>query len=203
MLSFLTSSYQTLDLYNPFVSLELIVWSVFIGIIIGALASLYNKRIIGSFVRTLLSANAKSPEEALSVHELGFDKNKFVLIALRNGSTLRKLVYCTENAAKSGKYNIGDKIQKFFTGEYPPRKVDFSNAKFYIPEELSARAEIRYEKKGTDLFSFMMTILVFLAVVFISLKVVPQILGMLDDVIAGFKGNDNTLCIFSDIIRRL
>ena len=179
----LLAAYNYLNTNNPMVSLELIVWSIFVGIVIGAAASIYNKRVIGSFVRALIQGGATMPDSAMTVSETGFRRNLFVRMSLRRGGALRKLVYCANEPAEIPAEKVSA-LRRFFafSNEFH-EKLDMNAAKFYIPGDLTARAEIRYEKKGTDLFSLLITVLVFLVVVYISLKFIPELIGMLDSLI--------------------
>jgi hypothetical protein len=163
-------------------SLELAIWSAFAGIVIGAVGSIYNKRMVGGFIRALIKSGATSEYTAATVEELGYAKNYFILMSLRSGSVLRKYVNC-ENEGKlipAGEVNV---LRRFFsfTGEFR-EKTDFAAAKFFIPDNMIDKAEIRYSKRGTDLFSLLLTILVFLIVVYLSIKFIPPIASALQDV---------------------
>ena len=46
--------YENFELYNPTISLEMIVWSLCVGLAIGAAASYINRCVVGDFVRRLL-----------------------------------------------------------------------------------------------------------------------------------------------------
>lgn len=181
----------------------MIVWSVFIGIVLGALASLYNKRVLGAFVRALIKGGANTPDSAVTVNDIGFKKNMFVRGALRNGGSLRKVVHCAKepDIIPSEKVNP---FKKFFSSSIEFReKVDMNEAKFYIPEDLMYRAEIRYEKKGTDIFSFMITVLVFLIVVYLSLKFIPEIIGLVDSFITDIVPVDDPYLSIKNILNLL
>lgn len=197
VLASLLATYNYLHTNNPMLSLELIVWSIFGGIVIGALASIYNKRVIGSFVRALIKGGATMPDSAMTISETGFRRNVFVKMSLRSGGALRKLVYCANEPADIPAEKVSALRRFFAFSEEFHEKLDMSTAKFYIPDDLTARAEIRYEKKGTDLFSFLITVLVFLVVVYLSLKFIPELLGMLDSVITEIvpATNDNYLSL--------
>ena len=49
---------MALDLTIGTVSLEVIVWGLFIGIMIGGALAVYNKRFLGAFVRKLVEEEA-------------------------------------------------------------------------------------------------------------------------------------------------
>lgn len=198
VLSSFLQTYNYLDFSNSAVSLEMIVWSIFFGIVLGALASLYNKRILGSFVRALIKGGANSPTSAVTVNDIGFKKNIFVKNALKNGGVLRKVVHCA-NEPDIIPDEMINPVRKFLSSSLEFRKkLDMNEAKFYIPDDLMYRAEIRYEKKGTDLFSFFLTVLVFLVVVYLSLQFIPEIIGLVDSFITEIVPvDDSTLSIWS------
>lgn len=55
-------------------SFELAVWGMYFGIFLACLLALYEKRVIGGFVRTLLKKEAFSPEKAMTLQELDTEK---------------------------------------------------------------------------------------------------------------------------------
>lgn len=127
-------------------SLTMIVTSFLIGIIIASAAILYRQRFLGGIVRNILQKNALSEESALTMEELGYNpKNIFYRYALRNNSTFEKTVHRT--------------------AEMPIR--------YYIPQEIKDREEIRFRKKGNDYLGIILAVIVFIAIAFISLTVIP------------------------------
>ena len=54
-------------------------------------------------------------------------------------------------------------------------RLDVNSAKFYIPEENRIRAELRYSAKGTDVFAIIMAIVLFMAVAYAALLLIPMI----------------------------
>ena len=53
-----------------------------------------------------------------------------------------------------------------------------SDSGYYIPEELTFRADNMFSKKGTSVVSALLGVLLFVIVAAISLMVVPQIVEM-------------------------
>ena len=66
-----------------------IIVALFIGVIIGAISSMFNRRVLGDFVRALTSGGCRTPESAKTLAELGFLKNTAVRASLRAGGVLR------------------------------------------------------------------------------------------------------------------
>lgn len=146
-------------------TLEIVIWSLFIGIIIGAFSVWYSRRVLGVLVRALLTSNANTVRNALTFNDLGI-KNRFVYrIALRKNSTYRKIVHIVD------------------TDEKKP-KID--SLKFYIPDEVNFRADSMYNPKGTTLLGAFVAIFAFLIMAVLALVVIPDIVKMLQDTIAQF-----------------
>ena len=82
---------MALDLTIGTVSLEVIVWGLFIGIMIGGALAVYNKRFLGAFVRKLVEEEAFSPEKALTLGELGYEKNKLIQRELTKGVAFKAI----------------------------------------------------------------------------------------------------------------
>ena len=81
------------DTISSMTNLEVLIWALFIGFVIASFMIFYHKRIIGAFVRALLEKQANSPDSALGIYELGFEKNALIKNALRSDATLRRLVW--------------------------------------------------------------------------------------------------------------
>ena len=177
---------------QSFVSAKYIIMGLFFGMILAAFSAFYNRRVLGSFIRALLAADATSPEKAKTLAELGFERNTFVRTSLRNGCTLKNSTSCVEfdeflkkmaekdeggaedTAEAAGDANEGAKAP---IARRIDRRVlsdrdfipDLATAHFYIPEEKKYSTEIKFEKKGTNVFTLILAIVV--AVVFVGAAV--------------------------------
>ncbi|MBO4356410.1 MAG: hypothetical protein J5850_06120 [Clostridia bacterium] len=146
---------------------ELIVWSILIGSIVGTLSICYNKIIIGAFVRDLLKSDAKTKDTAMTLTQLGYNKNAFVKHELKRGAVLRKLVW-----------EADDNIQHAADGTtYSARnkKMNIQTARFYIDESNYYKADVRYNAKGTDIFTLIIAIILFVIAAFALIKFIPYI----------------------------
>ncbi len=150
---------------------NLVIWCMFIGMMLAAFGMFYQKRIIGAFVRALLNANASDESSAKSLMELGFARNYPVRSALRKGGTLRKLVW------ESGDNYIEDENGVKYSARQTP--LDVNTARFYIAEENRIRAELRYNEKGTDIFTLIITAIVFLVIAYLAMIFLPELLNLL------------------------
>lgn len=156
-----------LDFFSRLSTSELVVWSVFIGIMIGACSIYYNKRIIGAFVRDLISRGACDRDTALSLEELGYAKNRFVRHALRDGSVLRKMVWEADDNFTS------DAAGVCFSAR--TKKMDLNTAHFFIDESNRIKADMRYSAKGSDFITLVIAVVVFFVASYALLLFIPYI----------------------------
>jgi len=136
-------------------SVELIVWSLFLGIVLASVGVMYNKQILGGFVRLLLARKALSPESALTLEEAGYGKNPFVRFSLRKKSTFRKIVASDDELH------------------------------FYIPEEKALHASCMYEAKSNGLMGILIAIVMFAIVAFLSAMLLPLLLDLIGSMFGG------------------
>lgn len=164
-----------IDSLSAMSNLEVFIWAVFIGFVIASFMIFYHKRIIGAFVRALLEHNASGPESALGIYDLGYHKNPFIRNALKNDGTLRRIVW-----------ELEDNMQKREDGvTFSARssRLNVETAKFYIPEENRIRAELRYSSKGTDIFSIIIAVILFMAVAYGALLLLPMISDLISSML--------------------
>lgn len=178
--------YENFELYNPTISLEMIVWSLCVGLAIGAVASYINRRVVGDFVRRLLKEEIHSPEKAVSLAQSGCAKNVFVRHALRQGTALRRIVLCANEEEMVLKQPSSQKsavfFRKLFSLEDEPKRIlDLSRARFYIPEESRIGAELRYDAKGTTLPNLILSLILLAGIGFAALYVLPELFTLMDN----------------------
>ena len=171
-----------------------IIIALFVGAIIGSVSALFNKRVLGGFVRALIAEGCTSPDKAKTLAELGFLKNTAVRASLRAGSVLGKTVRCVEEdeynaatVAKRGIYELraaesGKDIPPF---REIPYKRDTSTAHFYIPSDRCDSAEIRFSKKVTDIVTFILGVIASVVLLILVLHLLPDLLQLLDNFIGG------------------
>ncbi len=159
---------------QPITTLNIIVWSLFIGFMIGIGVTLYNKFVLGTLVRELIEHGAHTEETALTAAEIGC-ANPFIRFALRENGSFRRIVRMK-----------GDT-------EAEQSKEKFKDARFFIPDENVHRAEIIYGKSGMSIVSVLLAVLAFLVIAFVSFIVVPDLIQMLSNFIAGITPKSNIL----------
>ena len=153
---------------------ELVVWALFFGFSVALIMALFSKRYMGKFVHTLLSQKIDSPAKAKTLAELGYHKNHFVRMALQGKSAYSGLIF-----EKNEEVVIhGDSVVPAVR-----HKVDFENARFYIPGLLFPRAEIRFEKKGTHIMALIVGFLVFFVATMLVLYFMPTIVNVINEIL--------------------
>ena len=180
---------------TPLFSLRLTVLGIFLGAVIACVIMAYNKQVLGGAIRRIIGMQALCADKAMTLEELGYNKNIIMRNAFRGSSTMRRFVKCVgeqefiaEQNTRREEYEkrraAGETLPKFKEIEYV---IDPDTDKFYIPEELRIRAEIRFEKKGSGWISTLVTILLMCVVFFIVLLILPMIFGAADDFLGSFK----------------
>lgn len=164
----------TLDGYGT--TLAQIITAIMLGCILASAAMLYERRYLGGFVRRLLKAEANEEGRAITLGEAGYGKNAILRSVLRRrDSALRKLVRYTGEEREDITPATGARQLKM------KDEIDFTTARFYIPAELWNRAEMRYEAKGTDLRSFVVTVIVCLVGGALIIRFLPVFFSLLDN----------------------
>ena len=139
-----------------------IVWPLMCGVFLALIIVYINKNTVGKLVKALLSAKANTKETAKSLDELGLAKKRYLVYALRSGSTLSTLVRKAPDAQ----------------GEV---------ARFYLPEEVCFRAETFYKDDRFSPMTIVIGTIAFLALTLLLLNVIPELLQMTSNAIDGFK----------------
>jgi hypothetical protein len=173
-----------------FNNLRGIILGMVLGIIFASYLVIFNRRVHGDFIRSLINDDCSTPEKAKTLAEIGYLKNAAVRSALRAGNTYRGIVRCVEAeeyyAAREqarGEYEArvaasGEKAPAFSSPEY---RHDFMTSHFYIPEDIHFTATRRFEKKGTGIFSAVAITVVSIVLFWAILKFLPDIMQYIDN----------------------
>ena len=119
-------------------SLPFIVWTIIFGIIISWVVIFYHKKIIGAFVRAIITAEAFDEQSAKTLSELNQSYNVSAVSKYRSSEALRRIVYSVD----SGEGSDGKK----------KRVTVDENTRFYIPEAQLERAKNMYDASGSGIF---------------------------------------------------
>ena len=150
---------------------EMVLWPIFIGVCAAVLYSQFIKGRLGPFVKALIKANANSPESALTLEELGFDKNKHVLYELKRKNGLSGLVERCESVNSDADISPDD-VEKSQSGE----KI----VRYYIPEQNADRAESMYANGGASWKITLAIIGAFLLVIILLIKLMPVLENLIN-----------------------
>lgn len=172
-----------------------LILGIFIGLCIAAFGAVYNKRVLGKFVRKLLREECLSKESARTLSELGAIQNYAIRNAVRKSVSLRRVVRCREEEdflAEQKKLrlefeeaNKGNKKAAFREEKF---EIDTANDHFYIPEDMKYMADVKFESRGTTWLGAIIFVII-MAVVFVALiAFLPDIFQMLDNFVGGFSG---------------
>ena len=178
------------------VSLPQMIAMLLIGVVIAAFASIFNKRVLGDFVRVMLQHECHSVEKAKTLEDLGYLKNSTIRGALRRSASLRRVVHCVEEeafardveaqrAAYEERRAEDSSLPPFIEPTY---HMEVNTAHYYIAEKDKYMADIKFEKKGTNWFTFGFVVVCCIALLFCTLFILPDIFQYMDNFVGMFKG---------------
>lgn len=147
-----------------------LIFGIALGIIIAAICSCYVKTVHGGFIRRLLRDGCTSPDAAKNLSELGYFHNISIRNQLRRSGTIGGLV---RSAGVVGEPTLTDK--------------ELSSARFYIPDELRYKAEVRFDRKGSGKLTLILTIAATIVAAALICRFLPQIIGLADVILGIFE----------------
>ncbi|MBR2353146.1 MAG: hypothetical protein IKA76_01415 [Clostridia bacterium] len=165
-------------------SLRLIIVGIFLGLALGGFVAVYNKQILGRFVRALLAENCLSPESGKTLPEMNYADKLMIRRAVRKSPSLRRVVKCAEEEAH---WEALTEKQKKANKKATEFRIDPDIHHFYIPEDMKYMADVKFEGKGNTWFgaiAFAAGMIVFMLVV---LGALPFLLSLLNDFLEMFN----------------
>lgn len=185
-------------------SIPQMIAMMLIGVIIAAFASIFNKRVLGDFVRVMLQHEACSVEKAKTLEEFGYLRNSTIRSALRRGVSLRRVVHCVEEEEFAREVEIqraSYEERRAADPSLPPfieptYKMDVDTAHYYIAEKDKYMADIKFEKRGTNWFTFGIVVICCILLLVFALFLLPDIFQYMDNFVGMFKaagGSGNIL----------
>lgn len=183
-------------------SLRSIIFGILIGFFVACVVTVFDRRVLGDFVRHVLHNDCLSRESAKTLYELGYHKNSIIRGSLKSGVSLRRVVKCVEEedfnaetARKRAEFEaehayLGKKAPKFREQKF---KMDTESMHFYIPEEMKYMADVKFEKKGTGVLTLVLAFVVFAVLALAALFFIPELLQMLDNMIGMFDWKSNVV----------
>ena len=170
-----------------------------VGIILAAVMTAHARNGLGGFVRKLLRTESLSPEQAKTLHELGYFRNPTIRRELARGTTLRMVVRHCENDSNDGEETnegtekendeMPTQVKKTLTGIKKAPAINFLTARFYIPEELRYRADIRFDKTGSSWGMVTLTVIVTVVGAAALCWFLPDLFQFADNIITFFSPN--------------
>ena len=158
--------YQNFTIPAGFDSLDLLVWGMFAGVMIGATIATVDKLFCHRMVNALIQRGAQTPEAAVALADLDIKGKWYLRHALKEGKPLRKMLAIPETMTAAAK----------------PAEIPF-----YLPEENRYRAESRYQNGRRPIMSLLLCGIALLVTVFFVLFIVPELLTMLDNLMGFVK----------------
>ncbi len=237
----LNTRYDNLPYTKTATTLLMLVGGICLGILLASFVVVFEKRVVGKFIRGLLKGGATDKEHAMSLDDLGLSKNGFIKRELSRAGVSRKLVSVVsadgevisyedalaaafpelarspqksadegveagaaaentdgaeppleevaEQEKKSRFVGAKEKMGRFFFGKkFKLKALDFSTARFFIPEALTYRAELRFREKGSSPWLLLLSFVLVLVLFFLSLRFIPVFVEMLDSTIGNLRG---------------
>ena len=129
-----------------------IIWAIILGVFIAVVITYINKKTVGKLVNKLLALPADSEENAVTLDELGFEKNGSLRYALRPSSTLSNIIKHTEDG------------------------------RYYIPEDQQYRAEIVYTQNRLSVMTLVISAVLLIVAGSALLNVLPSFVNMFKSV---------------------
>lgn len=170
---------------NPLMSLEVMVWCLCGGLILGALSSYFTRRDASLLVNKLITDGIHTPEKAVTLEEAGFASNLPLRLSLRAGKPLRRMLLCVnEGDFPTKKCGF---IRRFFTGEREIVQTDLKTARFYLPEEMKYRAETRYNVKNVTPLDLILSVAILIAAGFVAIYAAPKLVDLLGGFLSSFS----------------
>lgn len=183
-----------------------VILAVALGVILAAVGIFYTRRYPGGLVRALLKAGAHTPDQAMTLAELGYFYSIGIRLNLKHGGVLTKTVVRAgdpeppvplelreeppeaalkeqpeaapeETVAADGAEAVTDGANG---AEQVPKPFDFVVDRFYIPEVLRYRAEVRYTQKGSGVLPLVLTVILTMIGSGLLCRYLPNILSLVD-----------------------
>lgn len=182
------------------ISIRNLIVGLFIGLSVAGFGAVFNKQVLGGFVRLLLKEECLSPEQGKTLPELDSADKLLIRYGVKRGVNLRRVVRCREEE----EYNAEtarlaeEHREKRQTDRSLPRRlkrpafrVDPDRHHFYIPEEMKYTAEVKFEQKGNTWLGAIVMVLVMAVATVGVLLVLPQILSLVNELVGAITSGGN------------
>ena len=145
---------------SPYGSLSLLLWCAILGAGVGAVFSTFARKSQGVFVKRMRTARATDAASAVTLSDIGLNKDRFLARQLKEGKPLARYVRTVQTEGEPTRY--------------------------YLPEETRYEAEIRYDLRGTDLRGLSLALLLLLLLGVAMQLAVPYLTTILSGTFSSF-----------------
>ncbi len=201
LLTYLTERYFSVELgtYENFsvgagtaTTVRNIILALMIGFIAASVMTAYTRQGLGGFVRKLLREECLSPEQAKTLMELGYFRSSMIRRELSRGTTLRMVVRCCDgeqsqeqeqSSAPNQTAEASEKVTPAPQNTQTHRKIDFLTARFYIPEDLRYRADVRFDAKGSSWGLVAVSTVISILAAALLCWLFPDVIALADNII--------------------
>ncbi len=177
--------YQHFDFDVNNGGLEILLWSIYAGIILGVLGSLVYRTCAHAFLTAMIKADALDEHRAVTLDSLDFRGKWYIKRQFRAASSMSRMFVCT-NADTFPTKKCGA-LSRFwhtkFLGDELPTEIPFETAKFYLPEDRRIAAELRFTPEDRPVRTFILCAVLLAAAIFAATLVIPELLQMLDNLL--------------------
>ena len=184
---------------SSFSAVRNIVIGVLIGLCFAGFAAVFNKRVLGGFVRVLLREECLSQETGKSLPELNYADKLIIRYAVRHSVSLRRVVKCREEeeylrSMEELQANYPERrredpsLPRRFRQK--PFRIDPDVHHFYIPEDMKYMADVKFEQKGTTWLGAVLFVVVMLVALIAVMMVLPYILSLVNEFVGGFSSSN-------------
>lgn len=187
--------YENFDLSSLSASsLEVVIWGICAGIIIGTLCSIIYKVYTHSLFKQIIQNEIYSEAKACTLGSMKVKGKWYLRMALRTSDKpLRRFLVCANEDELA--IPAPGRLKKFWytkvLGTEVPVSLPMDKARFYMPEENRVKAELRFTEVRNPAGSFIFTVVLLVAVSFFAIYAVPELLQMLDNFLTTVKPTDS------------
>lgn len=158
-------------------TLDLVVWTIYVGIMIGVVFSVINRVHSHRIISRLVSTQSNDRDSSKTLKELGLEKNILIRSMLKPSSPLMRYIKISNKEDISSV--SGSKLKKFWyravAGDKVPETYPVSKASMYLPEDDRIGAEIRFSGEKHPVFIIIVAAVLMFATACLALYLIPQL----------------------------
>lgn len=184
--------YNNFDVDVKSAGMMALVIGITAGLFVGIIMALICKTSAGRIVASLEKNGAVDESSAKTIRELGLERMFYVKTSLKPDSPLFKAIACVPGEMVEVK-NPLVRFWHAFTKSPLPMKLDYSRARFYIPEESRIAVSLRFAEEKHPVRYAVLSVVLLTAVCLFVIFALPELLVMLDNLITQLTPESNIL----------